>query len=74
MSSGCHWLPLDTGPPEDLDELLDMFHITRRQWPGAKVVASTLDDYLGHLVTAVEEQGLQLPVVTGTVHQLPVEV
>eukprot|EP00775_Hariotina_reticulata_P003530 gene3530-3799_t len=61
------WRDDNAGPPEDLDELQEMFHITRRQWPGAKVVASTLDDYLGHLVAAVEEQSLQLPVVTGEI-------
>lgn len=52
------------GPPESLDELLTMFKLARKQWPGARVVASSLDEYLTHLEAAVDG-GLELPLVTG---------
>jgi len=42
-----------------------MFHHVRRQWPGAHVVGSTLEEYLDGLMGALAQGGLTLPVVTG---------
>lgn len=54
-----------TGPPDSLGELLTMFHILRQQWPGARIVTGSLDDYLGQLMQAVDNKKVKLPVITG---------
>lgn len=53
------------GPPAAGAQVLAMFHHVRRQWPGARVVGSTLEDYLEGLMGALAQGGLTLPVVTG---------
>jgi hypothetical protein len=55
--------PLSPGPPSNASEVLKMFHILRKQFPGARVVASTFDDYVDALEAAAPD--LNLPVVTG---------
>eukprot|EP00879_Flechtneria_rotunda_P010814 GHRR01011301.1.p1 GENE.GHRR01011301.1~~GHRR01011301.1.p1 ORF type:complete len:838 (+),score=278.05 GHRR01011301.1:406-2919(+) len=61
-----NWRSDNIGPPDTLKELQQLYNITRSQWPGAQVTASTLNTYLGHLQDAVAS-GLQLPVVTGEI-------
>lgn len=54
------------GPPDSLGELLTMLRIVRQQWPGATISTnSSFDDYLEHVITAVNNKQVKLPVVTG---------
>ena len=56
------WRDDNGGPPASPQEALAIFAAVRAAWPGARVVASTLDDYLQELLAAAP--GLDLPVVT----------
>jgi hypothetical protein len=40
----------NSGPPEDINEVLSMFQITRAQFPGAVVVGSTFDNFISELL------------------------
>eukprot|EP00026_Physarum_polycephalum_P002020 Phypoly_transcript_02024.p1 GENE.Phypoly_transcript_02024~~Phypoly_transcript_02024.p1 ORF type:complete len:530 (+),score=58.15 Phypoly_transcript_02024:1219-2808(+) len=40
----------NSGPPEDLTEVLFDFELTRTQFPGAVVVASTFDNFINELI------------------------
>jgi hypothetical protein len=57
------WRDDNGGPPASPAEARAIYDAVRRAWPGARVVASTLEDYAAALLAAAP--GLDLPVVTG---------
>ncbi|KAL4420038.1 hypothetical protein ABPG77_001288 [Micractinium sp. CCAP 211/92] len=58
------WTHDNSGPPP-LSRVLANFARVRRQFPGARVVASTLDEYVQELLSQAEQ--LDLPVVTAEI-------
>ncbi|XP_021341777.1 uncharacterized protein LOC110442470 [Mizuhopecten yessoensis] len=48
------------GPPKDIQEILNYYEIMRKEFPGAKIKASTFDEFF----EAVQPIKSQLPVVT----------
>ncbi|KIZ02961.1 hypothetical protein MNEG_4996 [Monoraphidium neglectum] len=59
------WRDDNGGPPASPAEARAIYDAVRRAWPGARVVASTLEDYAAALLAAAP--GLDLPVVTGEI-------
>jgi len=53
-----------SGPPGDPREVLDVFDIVRSQYPGATVIASSLDAFVEEVLAA--RHFLNMTVVSGT--------
>ncbi|KAI8469213.1 MAG: hypothetical protein J3K34DRAFT_459474 [Monoraphidium minutum] len=59
------WRDDNGGPPASPSEAQAVFAAVRAAWPGARVAASTLDEYASALLAAAPR--LALPVVTGEI-------